>query len=65
METKKQTVIEKYGSEFEEIEQQIELYKAGEIWDFQLINRIKNLAIRTYYDGMSEGIKDTVQIYRN
>ena len=64
METKK-TVVEKYRSEFEEIEQQIELYKAGEICDFQLINRIKNLVIRTYYDGMSEGIKDTVQIYRN
>ena len=64
MKTKK-TVVEKYRSEFEEIEQQIELYKAGEIWDFQLLNRIKNLAIRAYYDGMSKGIKDTANIYRN
>ena len=64
MKTKK-TVVEKYRSEFEEIEQQIELYKAGEIWDFQLLNRIKNLAIRTYYDGMSKGIKGTANIYRS
>ena len=64
METKK-TVQEIYETDFQEIEEQIELCKAGEICDFQLLNRIKNLVIRTYYDGMSKGIKDTANIYRN
>ena len=64
METKK-TVVEKYNRELEEITQLVELYKDGEIPEFQLINKVKSLAIRTYYDGMSKGIKDTVQIYRN
>ena len=64
METK-QTVVEKYSSEFLEIEKQMQQFKDGEIFDFQLLNMVKNLAIRTYYDGMSEGIKDTANIYRN
>ena len=64
MEAKK-TVVEKYSSEFLEIEKQMQQFKENEIFDFQLLNRIKNLAIRAYYDGMSEGIKDTANIYRN
>ena len=64
METKK-TVQEIYASEFEEIEKQMQQFKNDKIFDFQLLNRVKNLAIRTYYDGMSEGIKDTANIYRS
>ena len=64
METKK-TVQEIYKSEFEEIEKQMQQFKDGEIFDFQLLNRVKNLAIRTYYDGMSKGINETANIYRN
>ena len=64
METKK-TVQEIYKSEFEEIEKQMQQFKDGEIFDFQLLNMVKNLAIRTYYDGMSKGINETANIYRN
>ena len=64
METKK-TVQEIYENEFKEIEKHMQQFKDGEIFDFQLLNRVKNLAIRTYYDGMSKGIKDTANIYRN
>ena len=64
METKK-TVVEKYNSEFLEIEKQMQQFKDGEIFDFQLLNRVKNLAIRAYYDGMSKGINETANIYRN
>lgn len=65
METKKQTVEQMYNDELQEIENQLDLFKKGEIYDFQLLNKIKNLAIRTYYDGISKGINDTRQIYRN
>ena len=65
METKKQTVEQTYKNEFEEIEEQIELYKNGEIYDFQLLNRIKILAIRAYYDGEKEGINQTSEIYKS
>ena len=54
-----------YKSEFEEIEKQMQQFKDGEIFDFQLLNMVKNLAIRTYYDGMSKGINETANIYRN
>ena len=64
METKK-TVVERYGKELEEIEEQLELLKAGEVWDFQLINRIKNLVITTYYDGKCEGMKEVEKIYKS
>ena len=64
METKK-TVQEIYKSEFEEIEKQMKEFKNDEIFDFQLLNRVKNLAIRAYYDGMNKGINDTANIYRN
>ena len=64
METKK-TVIEKYDKEFLEIEKQMQQFKENEIFDFQLLNMVKNLAIRTYYDGMSKGINETANIYRN
>ena len=64
METKN-SVVEKYNKELQEIEEQIELFKAGEIWDFQLINRIKNLVITTYYDGKCEGMKEVEKIYKS
>ena len=60
-----QAVVEKDSIDFLEIEKQIQQFKENEIFDFQLLNRIKNLAIRAYYDGVSEGIKDTANIYRN
>ena len=57
------TVIEKYNRELEEIEDKIELYNSGEICDFQLMNKIKNLTICAYYDGKSEGLKEANKIY--
>ena len=53
----KKTVVEKYSRELEEIKEQIELLKAGEIWDIQLITRIEILVIKTYYDGKCEGMQ--------
>ena len=55
---KKQTVVEKYDKELQEIEEQLELFKAGEISHNFLINRIKNLAISAYFDGKFEGINE-------
>ena len=62
METKK-TVVERYGKELEEIEEQLELLKAGEVWDFEIMNRIKILTTSAYYDGKSDGIETGRQIF--
>ena len=64
METK-QTVVEKYSKEFEEIKKQIELLKAGEIWDIQLITSIEMLVTKTYYDGKCEGIQQMHETLKN
>ena len=64
MQTKK-TVVEKYNKDLNEIEEQIELLKEGEIYDFQLLNRIKILAIKAYYDGEKQGITQTSEIYKS
>ena len=53
---KEQTVVEKYDKEFKTIKEQLELFKAGEMSHPFLINRIKHLTIRAYYDGKIEGI---------
>ena len=58
METKKQTIEEKYDKELQEIEKQMQLFKDGEIWDFQLLNRIKILTTSAYYDGKGDGINE-------
>ena len=55
----KQTVVEKYNRELEEIESQLELIKAGESSGIGLINKIKSLTICAYYEGKCDGIKDT------
>ena len=59
------TVVEKYNRDLEEIEEQIELYNSGEICDFQLINKIKYLAIAAYYDGKRDGINEINKILKN
>ena len=64
METK-QTVVEKYSKEFEEIKKQIELLKAGEILDIQLITSFSMLVIKTYYDGKCEGIQQMHETLKN
>ena len=64
METKK-TVEQIYFKELEEIANQIEQYKKNEIFDFQLINRIKYLAIAAYYDGKRDGINEMDKILKN
>ena len=64
METKK-TVVEKYSKELEKIEEQIELLKEGEIFDFQLLNRIINLTISAYYDGKGDGLKQMHEILKD
>ena len=61
----KETVVEKYNRELEEIEEQIELYNSGEICDFQLMNKIKNLTICAYYDGKRDGINEMNKIFKN
>ena len=64
MEAKK-TVVEKYSRELEEIKEQIELLKAGEIWDIQLITSISILVIKTYYDGKCEGMQQMHETLKN
>ena len=64
METKN-TVVEKYNKELQEIKEQIELSKAGEIYHIRLIASIENLAIKTYYDGMHKGVNDMKKIYKS
>ena len=64
METKK-TVVEKYNRELEKIEELIELVKAGECPDFQLINKIKKLAIDAYYTGKADGIQQMHEILKD
>ena len=65
METKRPTVEQIYKNEFQEIEKQMQQFKDGEIYDFQLLNRIKILAIRAYYDGEKKGINKTSEIYKS
>ena len=64
METKK-TVEQIYFKELEEIANQIEQYKKNEVFDFQLINKIKYLAIAAYYDGKRDGINEMNKIFKN
>ena len=64
METKK-TVVEKYSKELEEINQQIELVKAGKSSDIELIRQIKSLTICAYYDGKCEGVQQMHDILKN
>ena len=59
-----QTTCEKYAKEIEEIEQQIEFVKAGEMPDFQLISSIKGLIINVFYEGKNEGIQQMHDIFR-
>ena len=59
---KKQTVVEKYDKELQEIEEQLELFKAGEISHPFLINRIQLLTISAYFDGKFEGLNEMYKI---
>ena len=64
METKK-TTVEKYSKELDEIENNLELFKAGEICDFEMMNKIKILLINVYTDGKCEGIQQMRDILKN
>ena len=64
METK-QTAVQRYGKELEEIEQNVEFVKAGEICDFELMSKIKSLIISAYYDGKCEGVQQMHEILKN
>ena len=57
MKTKK-TVVEKYDKELQEIEEQLELFKAGKMSHLFLINRITQLTISAYFDGKIDGVKE-------
>ena len=59
---KKQTVVEKYDNEFKTIEEQLELFKAGEISHLFLINRIQHLTISAYFDGKFDELNE---MYKN
>ena len=59
---KQQTVVEKYDKELQEIEEQLELFKAGKMSHLFLINRIKNLTISVYFDGKFDGLNE---MYKN
>ena len=63
METKKQTVEQRYRKELDEIEAQIELVKDGKIFDSLLISSIKILAIKIYYEGKCDGINERGQLF--
>ena len=65
MEAQKQTVVQRYGKELEEIEEQIELVKAGEICDFKLMSKIKSLIISAYYDGKHDGIIHMQKVFKH
>ena len=60
-----QTVSQRYSKEIEEIEELIELVKAGEWQETMLINRIKKLAIDAYHTGKCEGIQQMHEILKN
>ena len=59
---KKQTVVEKYDNELQEIEEQLELFKAGKMSHLFLINRIQHLTISAYFDGKFEGMNEMHKI---
>ena len=65
METKSQTVVQRYGKELDEIESQMELLKEGEICDFELMNKIKSLIISVYYDGKHDGIIHMQKVFKH
>ena len=54
----KNTVVEKYDKELQEIEKQLDLFKAGEMSHPFLINRITHLTISAYFDGKIDGVKE-------
>ncbi len=54
----KNTVEEKYDKELQEIEEQLELFKAGKMSHLFLINRIINLTISAYFGGKYEAINE-------
>ena len=62
METKK-TTVEKYSRELEEIKNQLEQFKNGEAFDFEVMNKVKNLIINVYYEGKGDGIETGRQIF--
>ena len=61
----KNTVVEKYNKELQKIKEQVFLFEAGEICHLQLMTSIENLAIKTYYDGMHEGVNGMRKIYKS
>ena len=65
METRTSTVSQRYSKEIEEVEEQIELLKDGEICDFELVSKIKSLIITVYYDGKCEGMQQMHDILKN
>ena len=65
METTNQTVSQRYSKELDKIEELIELVKAGECPDFQLLSNIKSLAIEAYYTGKCEGMQQMHEILKN
>ena len=65
METKQQTTVEKYGQELDEIKSQLEQFKAGDICDFGVMNKIRLLIINVYYEGKCDGIKQMREILKN
>ena len=61
----KQTVLEKYSKELEEISQQIKLIKTGDSLGIDLMSNIKSLMIVIYYDGKCEGVQQIHEILKN
>ena len=59
---KQQTFVEKYDKELKTIEEQLELFKAGEISHLFLINIIQLLTISAYFDGKFEGLNEMNKI---
>ena len=55
---KKQTVVEKYDKELQEIEEQLELFKAGKMSHLFLINRIQNIRKESGFE-----VTDKIKVY--
>ena len=62
METTK-TTVEKYSKELEEISNLLEQLKNGEVWTFEVMNKIKILIINVYAAGKSDGIEVGREIF--
>ena len=61
----KQTTVERYSQELEEIRIQLEQSKCGKACQFEVMNKIKFLMINVYTDGKCDGIQQMRDILKD